>query len=166
VTRAPSDQASHAPGIRLSQDLLLQAHTVIRAHIPAHWGPQAPLDAAPPLAREFEARFAVAGKDLWAQWTALCRRAVRATPIRSIRAVLGGVAEASCYSGYRWSGREPSIGFWGWTFRNEVMPARQLLFVLETNLRWYGSCFGMGGPASARLSMIMNGRNRAWSGPI
>jgi len=29
---------------------------------PAHWGPQAPLDAAPSLAREFEARVAVTGK--------------------------------------------------------------------------------------------------------
>ena len=32
------------------------------ALLPAHWGPQAPLGAAPPLAREFEARVAVAGK--------------------------------------------------------------------------------------------------------
>ena len=44
--------------------------------------------------------------------------------------------------------------------------AMQLLFILATGLRWHGSCLGMGGPASARLSMIMNGRNRAWSGPI
>ena len=62
VTRAPSDQASHAPGIRLSQGLRIQANVVIRAKIPAHWGPQAPLDAAPPLARELNARVAVAGR--------------------------------------------------------------------------------------------------------
>jgi len=62
VTRAPSDQASHAPGIRLSQGLRLQADVGVRAHIPAHWGPQAPLNAAPPLARELDARVAVAGR--------------------------------------------------------------------------------------------------------
>ena len=62
VTRAPSVQASHAPGIRLSQGLLLQADVGVRAHMPAHWGPQAPLNAAPPLACEFEARVAVAGR--------------------------------------------------------------------------------------------------------
>jgi len=32
------------------------------ALLPVHWGPQAPLNAAPPLARELEARVAVAGK--------------------------------------------------------------------------------------------------------
>ena len=41
----------------------------IRVPAPDHRGPQAPLDAAPPLARELEARVAVAGKDLWTQWT-------------------------------------------------------------------------------------------------
>ena len=34
----------------------------IRAHITDHRGPQAPLGAAPPLARELEVRVAVAGK--------------------------------------------------------------------------------------------------------
>ena len=62
VTRAPSDQASQAPGIRLSLGLRLQVDTVIRAHIPDHWGPQVPLDAAPPLAREFEARVCRSGR--------------------------------------------------------------------------------------------------------
>ncbi|MCU7870926.1 MAG: hypothetical protein KZQ98_20745, partial [Candidatus Thiodiazotropha sp. (ex Lucinoma borealis)] len=62
VTRAPSDQASPAPGTRLSQSLLLQAYGVILAYIPAHWGPQAPLLAAPPLARELDARVTVADK--------------------------------------------------------------------------------------------------------
>ncbi len=70
VTRAPSDQASYAPGVRLSQGLRLQVDTVIRAYLPAHWDPQAPLNAAPPLAREFEARVAVTGKTCWTQWTA------------------------------------------------------------------------------------------------
>ena len=41
----------------------------IRAPAPDHRGPQAPLDAAPPLARELEARVAVAGNDLWTRWT-------------------------------------------------------------------------------------------------
>ena len=50
VTRAPSVQASHAPGDCLSQGLLFRVGVVIRAHLPDHWGPQAPLDAAPPLA--------------------------------------------------------------------------------------------------------------------
>jgi hypothetical protein len=45
---------------------------------------EAPRGAAPPLAREFEARFTVGGQDLWTQWTALRRRAVRATPSISI----------------------------------------------------------------------------------
>ncbi len=36
--------------------------SVIRTYIPVHRGPQAPLNAAPPLAREFDARVAVAGK--------------------------------------------------------------------------------------------------------
>jgi len=62
VTSAPSDQASHAPGIRLSRGLRLQVDTVIRAYLPAHWDPQVPLNAAPPLAREFEARVTVTGK--------------------------------------------------------------------------------------------------------
>jgi len=62
VTRAPSDQASQAPGIRLSQGLLLYTDSVIRTYIPAHRGPQAPLNAAPPLVREFVARVTVAGK--------------------------------------------------------------------------------------------------------
>ena len=56
------DQAIPAPVIRLSQGLRLQANIVIRANIPAHWGPQVPLDAAPPLARELDARVAVAGR--------------------------------------------------------------------------------------------------------
>ena len=63
VTRAPSGQATLAPGIRLSQGLLLFVWCRdIRAFIPAHWGPQAPLNAAPSLARELEARVAVTGK--------------------------------------------------------------------------------------------------------
>ena len=60
VTSAPSDQASPAPGGCLSHGLRLKADAGIRAHLPAHWGPQAPLDAAPPLARELDARVAVA----------------------------------------------------------------------------------------------------------
>jgi len=60
VTRAPSDQASPAPGGCLSQGLRLKADAGIRAHLPPHWGPQAPLNAAPPLARELDARVAVA----------------------------------------------------------------------------------------------------------
>lgn len=60
VTRAPSGQTSRAPGVRLSQGLLLFClMPSIRAYIPAH---RAPLDAAPPLAREFDARVTVAGK--------------------------------------------------------------------------------------------------------
>jgi hypothetical protein len=63
VTRAPSVHASpsarHSPVTGLAVVLRCRG---IRAHIPDHRGPQAPLDAAPPLAREFEARVAVTGK--------------------------------------------------------------------------------------------------------
>ncbi len=63
VTRAPSDHASQAPGIRLSHGVpSIWLVLSFGALLPAHWGPQAPLDAAPPLAREFEARVAVTGK--------------------------------------------------------------------------------------------------------
>ncbi len=40
----------------------LSVGAVLRSIAPAHWGPQAPPKAAPPLAREFEARVAVADK--------------------------------------------------------------------------------------------------------
>ena len=40
-------------------NLLVQSFVAL---LPAHWGPQAPLNAAPPLARELEARVTVAGK--------------------------------------------------------------------------------------------------------
>jgi len=43
--------------------------------IPAHWGPQSPRDAAPPLARELAARVAVADRAWGLQWTAVVIRA-------------------------------------------------------------------------------------------
>ncbi|MEW8056372.1 MAG: hypothetical protein AB2796_13695, partial [Candidatus Thiodiazotropha sp.] len=51
--------ARHPPVTRPATNRLLQS---LGALLPAHWGPQAPLSAAPPLARELEARVAVAGK--------------------------------------------------------------------------------------------------------
>ena len=54
---------AQAPGIRLSQGFaVVRRCRDIRAHIPDHRGPQAPLGATPPLARELEARVAVTGK--------------------------------------------------------------------------------------------------------
>ena len=43
--------------------------------VPAHWCPQAPRRAAPPLARELAARVAVADRAWGLQWTAVVIRA-------------------------------------------------------------------------------------------
>ena len=51
--------ARHPPVTRPATNRLVQSFGAL---LPAHWGPQAPLSAAPPLARELEARVAVAGK--------------------------------------------------------------------------------------------------------
>ncbi|GAG91659.1 unnamed protein product, partial [marine sediment metagenome] len=48
-----------SPATTLALYWLMQSFGTVE---PAHWGPQAPLNAAPPLAREFEARVTVAGK--------------------------------------------------------------------------------------------------------
>ncbi|MEW8074081.1 MAG: hypothetical protein AB2826_27110, partial [Candidatus Thiodiazotropha sp.] len=50
--------ARHLPVTRPATNRLVQA---FGAFLPAHWGPQTPLSTAPPLARELEARVAVAG---------------------------------------------------------------------------------------------------------
>ena len=51
--------ARHSPVTGPACNRLVQSFVAL---LPAHWGPQAPLNAAPPLARELEARVAVAGK--------------------------------------------------------------------------------------------------------
>ncbi len=51
--------ARHSPVTGPASNRLVQSFGAL---LPAHWGPQAPLNAAPPLARELEARVAVAGK--------------------------------------------------------------------------------------------------------
>lgn len=62
VTRAPSDRANPAPGYGLSHGGQHPLAAGLWCWRPAHWGPQAPRSAAPPLAREFGARAAVAGR--------------------------------------------------------------------------------------------------------
>ena len=71
VTRAPSGQASPAPGVRLSHGLRLKADAVIRAHIPAQPGSTGAAERCPALGTRVCGSRYRCGQGMWTRWTAM-----------------------------------------------------------------------------------------------
>jgi len=70
VTRAPSVQARHAPGIRLSQGLLLSVGAILRNVGTCPLGSTGAAERGPALGTRVRGSRCRGGQDLWTQWTA------------------------------------------------------------------------------------------------